>query len=76
MRELEKIREAGVAFDHEEHSIGISAAGIALRDPSGDFAALTVPMPTQRFLGNEDDVAKALLDVRRDVEATFGFTGG
>jgi DNA-binding IclR family transcriptional regulator len=76
MRELEQIREAGIAFDHEEHSTGISAAGIALRDPSGDFAALTVPMPTQRFVGHEEEVAKALLEVRRDVEATFGFTGG
>jgi len=74
-RELARIREAGVAFDHEEHTIGISAAGIALRDPSGDFAALTVPMPTQRFAGNEDEVAAALRDVKRDVEATFGFTG-
>jgi DNA-binding IclR family transcriptional regulator len=74
-RELAQIRETGVAFDHEEHSTGISAAGIALRDPAGDFAALTVPMPTQRFLGNEDEIAGALLDVKRDVEATFGFTG-
>lgn len=75
MRELERVREAGLAFDHEEHTIGISAAGIALRDPSGDFAALTVPMPTQRFAGTEDEVAKALLEVKREVEHTFGFTG-
>lgn len=74
-RELARIREVGVAFDHEEHTVGISAAGIALRDPSGDFAALTVPMPTQRFVGNEDELAKALLTVKRDVEATFGFSG-
>jgi DNA-binding IclR family transcriptional regulator len=74
-RELAAIREAGVALDHEEHTIGISAAGVALRDPSGDFAALTVPMPTQRFVGHEDEIAKALLEVKRDVEATFGFTG-
>jgi DNA-binding IclR family transcriptional regulator len=74
-RELARIREVGVAFDHEEHTVGISAAGIALRDPSGDFAALTVPMPTQRFVGNEDELAKALLTVKRDVEATCGFSG-
>jgi DNA-binding IclR family transcriptional regulator len=75
-RELEQIRQTGVAFDREEHTVGIAAAGIALRDPSGDFAALTVPMPMQRFVGNEDELAKALLDVKREVEATFGVTGG
>jgi DNA-binding IclR family transcriptional regulator len=75
MRELDEIRKKGVAFDREEHTVGISAAGIALRDPSGDFAALTVPMPTQRFLEAEEDVARALLEVKRDVDATFGFTG-
>jgi DNA-binding IclR family transcriptional regulator len=64
-----------VAFDHEEHTIGISAAGIALRDPSGDFAALTVPMPTARFDASLDDVVKALVEVKRDVDATFGFSG-
>lgn len=73
--ELDTIRREGVAFDREEHTTGISAAGIALRDPSGDFAALTVPMPTQRFLGREQELAMVLLDVKRDVDATFGFTG-
>jgi DNA-binding IclR family transcriptional regulator len=75
MRELEEIRTRGVAFDREEHTIGLSAAGISLRDPSGEFAALTVPMPTQRFAGNEEQLTTALLEIRRDVEATFGITG-
>jgi DNA-binding IclR family transcriptional regulator len=73
--ELETIRRTGVAFDREEQTVGISAAGVALRAPSGEFAALTVPMPTQRFAGNEGELAKALIDVRRDVEASYGFTG-
>jgi DNA-binding IclR family transcriptional regulator len=72
MRELEQIRNTGVAFDREEHTSGISAAGIALRDPSGDFAALTVPMPTQRFQGREEAIARALLDVKHEIDATFG----
>jgi DNA-binding IclR family transcriptional regulator len=76
MRELEEIRERGVAFDREEHTVGISAGGVALKDPSGEFAALTVPMPTQRFVGKEEELARALLEVRREIEATYGFTGG
>lgn len=76
MQELEDIRAAGgVAYDREEHTLGISAVGIALRDPSGDFAALTVPMPTQRFVGREDRIAQALLDLKHEVDATFGFRG-
>jgi DNA-binding IclR family transcriptional regulator len=75
LEELATIRETGVAFDREEHTIGISAGGIAVRDPSGEFAALTVPMPTQRFVGREAELTRALQDVRRDIVAKHGFTG-
>jgi DNA-binding IclR family transcriptional regulator len=74
MVELEKIRETGVAFDHEEQSAGLSAAGIAVRAPSGELAALTLPMPTQRFVGREQEAANALLEVKRDIESTFGLS--
>lgn len=75
MVELEKIRSTGVAFDHEEHTTGLSAAGIAVRAPSGEYAALTLPMPTQRFVGREQEAANALLEVKRDIESTFGLSG-
>lgn len=61
MKELEVVRETGVAFDHEEFTEGISATACVIHDSYGDLASLTVPMPTQRFTGQEQIVAQALL---------------
>jgi DNA-binding IclR family transcriptional regulator len=72
MAALEPIREAKVAFDREEHTTGISAAGIALRDPFGALAAISVPMPTQRFEGREDEIAEALTSARSDILRGLG----
>jgi DNA-binding IclR family transcriptional regulator len=60
LAELEVIRAAGVACDREEHTLGISACGFAFVDPAGRFGAITVPMPTQRFVGRERDVERRL----------------
>jgi DNA-binding IclR family transcriptional regulator len=70
--ELEVVRETRVAFDREEHTTGISAAGIAVRDPFGALAAISVPMPTQRFNGREAELALALRQVRRDILRALG----
>jgi DNA-binding IclR family transcriptional regulator len=72
MTELDKIRETKVAFDREEHTTGISAAGIAIRDPFGALAAISVPMPTQRFGGREAEIAEALTSVRSDILRGLG----
>jgi DNA-binding IclR family transcriptional regulator len=65
LEQLAEIRASHIAFDHEEHTEGISAAGFALRDPAGRLAAITVPMPTQRFAGREALIAKRLAHARR-----------
>jgi IclR family transcriptional regulator, acetate operon repressor len=72
MAEIAKIRETNVAFDREEHTAGISAAGIALRDPFGALAAISVPMPTQRFEGREAEIADALAAARLDILRGLG----
>ena len=41
--------QVGVAFDHEEHTLGICAAGVVLRDLLGNDVAISVPVPAQRF---------------------------
>jgi len=58
--ELARIREAGVAFDREEHTEGICAVGAAISDGAGSVAAISVPVPTQRFAGREDELAAAV----------------
>ena len=46
---LETVRSTGVAYDREEHTLGICAAGVAMRDPLGNAVAISVPVPSQRF---------------------------
>jgi len=58
--EINEIRSTGVAFDRDEHTDGISAAGIAARAAGGNFVAISVPAPTERFLTHQDRIVSAL----------------
>jgi DNA-binding IclR family transcriptional regulator len=68
LADLQKVRETGVAFDREEHSEGISAAGVALKDLWGNHIAISVPVPTQRFTGRETLIAGRLLATKQVLE--------
>jgi DNA-binding IclR family transcriptional regulator len=60
LAELQRVRGRGVAFDREEHTIGISAVGAAVLDAHGRaVAAISVPVPTARFAGSEQRYARA-----------------
>ena len=48
-REIAKIRAAGIAYDREEHTVGISAIGMAMQDKARQIYAVSVPVPTVRF---------------------------
>jgi DNA-binding IclR family transcriptional regulator len=61
--ELAAIRRDGIAVDREEHTEGICAVGIAVSDGSDPAAAsISVPVPSQRFAGNEARIGRALRD--------------
>jgi DNA-binding IclR family transcriptional regulator len=60
LAELERVRRDGVAVDREEHTPGICAVGAALDTQGGPLAAITVPLPAQRFHGNEPQIVAAL----------------
>jgi DNA-binding IclR family transcriptional regulator len=66
--ELDEIRQRHLAYDLEEHGAGISAIGTALIDQVGRPTAISIPVPTQRFLENRDLLAERLLAFRRRVE--------
>jgi DNA-binding IclR family transcriptional regulator len=66
--ELATVRRTGVAFDREEHSVGICAAGVALRDLLGNVVAISVPVPAQRFHEHQDKIAERLLETKRALE--------
>lgn len=59
--EIATIRQRGYAFDLEENSIGISAVSVAIRSPSGEIAAISIPAPTQRFAESQEQLTGALL---------------
>src|ERR1700760_1532225 len=65
LAELKTVRRTGVAFDREEHSLGISAAGVALHDPLGNAVAISVPVPSQRFEEQHALIAARLLATKQ-----------
>lgn len=72
LAELDRVRAEGVGYDREEHTIGICAVGAVVRDPAGALAAVTVPLPSQRFYGKEEKLAAALLRVCAEIGQALG----
>jgi DNA-binding IclR family transcriptional regulator len=60
LEQIGGIRASGISYDREEHTTGICAAGCAVPTPDGGYTAVSVPLPAQRFYGNEQRVAEAL----------------
>lgn len=60
--ELDRVRAAGLAFDREEHTLGICAVGAAVIAGGDSVAAISVPVPAQRFGQVEANVVAALED--------------
>jgi len=67
-RELKKIRKSGIAYDREEFSEGVCAIGMAFKGPAGGWFAVSIPVPAQRFYGNEERLALALSDAIQEIE--------
>ncbi|WP_434050820.1 MAG: IclR family transcriptional regulator [Roseibium sp.] len=67
LREIEDIREAGIAWDLDEHTQGISAAGFAFQDPVGLTYAISVPVPSHRFGTLKESLAEQLSEARTAV---------
>lgn len=70
--ELAAVRESGLAFDREEHTLGICAVGSVVRDVRGPVAAVTVVVPAQRFQGNEQHFGEMLVRTCGEINARLG----
>jgi len=68
LADLKAARRSGVAYDREEHTLGICAVGVALQDPLGNSVAISVPVPTQRFQNRQALIAERLLATKRAME--------
>lgn len=71
-KHLAKARATGLAEDLDNHSEGICALGMAFTDLAGDLHAISVPVPTPRYEGQREAVARALLAVKSEVSRMFG----
>jgi IclR family transcriptional regulator, acetate operon repressor len=69
LADLKNVRRAGVAFDREEHTLGVCAIGVALHDPLGNAIAISVPVPSQRFPDRQTLIAEKLMATKRAMES-------
>jgi DNA-binding IclR family transcriptional regulator len=69
LAEIKLVRRSGYAFDREEHTIGICAVGVALRDVLGNSVAISVPVPTPRFADHQRLIAERLLATKQAIES-------
>ena len=76
LRELDEVRECDYGYDRDEPHEGITAIGVALRDPLGPLVAIIVPIPTQRFPKVETRAIEALLETQRRCQALLGDAPG
>jgi len=70
--ELDAVREAGVAYYREEHTLGVCAVGATVNDAVGPVAAITVVAPADRFAANEERLTAALLQACAEASRMFG----
>jgi DNA-binding IclR family transcriptional regulator len=67
--DIQAVRQSGVAYDREEHTLGICAVGVALDDPHGGTLAISVPVPSQRFHQQHVFIAERLLATKSAMQA-------
>ena len=70
-KEIVTVRETGVAFDNEEHSLGICAIGIALSGTPLGPTAISIPIPVQRFEEKKKQAVNALKATAARIEASL-----
>jgi DNA-binding IclR family transcriptional regulator len=61
LEELNEVRRSRIAYDREEYTTGICAIGTVIQPTHRGPIAVSVPVPAQRFYGQEKQIAKALL---------------
>lgn len=71
-RELDEVARTGLAYDREEHTVGICAVGTAIREAGVVVAAITIVLPATRFAGNEEHLGARLLAVGHEIADALG----
>lgn len=71
MAEIDEIRHRGMAIDREECFAGICAIAVALHAPNGDIAAVSMPVPSERFISTEKTLVSTLRDRTETMQSRF-----
>ncbi|MFD5430109.1 IclR family transcriptional regulator [Streptomyces sp. NPDC127084] len=66
-REIETIRASGAAIDRQEHSLGIAAVGAVVTRDGAPYAAISVPVPFERFATHQDTLIERVTAACRSV---------
>jgi DNA-binding IclR family transcriptional regulator len=64
---LRAAEETGLAYDLEEHSVGICAVGTAFFDSIGREYSLSIPVPATRFEAKQQLLSKLLKKAKADL---------
>jgi DNA-binding IclR family transcriptional regulator len=75
MKELDRIATDGVAVDHEEHEVGISAIAALVVDDANNYAAISAAMPTTRFDSREEDLTEIVQRTAHNASLALGWRG-
>lgn len=66
---MQEVRDTGLAWDIDEHMLGISAVGAAFKGTDGQLYAISIPVPSQRFNRVKSELAKLLTATLQTVGA-------
>jgi DNA-binding IclR family transcriptional regulator len=73
--ELERIRERGYAYDHEETLVGLCCVAAPITDSGGTvISAVSLSVPEYRFRPKKDKYTAAILDAARRISENAGPT--
>ena len=73
-QELERIRRVGVAYDREEAQVGLSCVAAPISDYTGEvIAALSMSLPTVRFLPAETCLTQAVKEAVSKISQALGY---
>jgi DNA-binding IclR family transcriptional regulator len=69
LAELQQTRRTGLAYDLQEHTLGVCAIGVGFHDARGNSLALSMPISSARFAALKDKAGTRMLELR-DLLAT------
>ena len=73
-QELKCIRDVGVAYDREETLVGLSCVAAPIYDFTGEvIAALSISLPTVRFLPVESSLTEAVKEAACEISRSLGY---